>query len=1000
MEVRAVFTFRNRGGDTARGVRVRMHAPGGLMYLVGTARLDGASLEDDAGNTPLLSPAGAAIGDVAPGEERRAEIGFLVAAAIENGTPLSLQAALCADDLAPVGSNIARLTARSRPSLQNGSTVVRLNGTAAPGAQLTVVTEIHNDGASSAHGVTLCAPVPEHTSYVPGSARADGRALGAGFDADAAPVVSRLLAAGATCTVEYAVRIADALPDQTPIDASARVASQEIAPFDLAPARITVESHAHFDDPQTALNLDPRREIVPGSRVSISLRARNAGTAQAHNVTLAVQLPPALHAVRGSTRVDGRPLRERKREPGTIDLGTIAAQDTLDVQTEAIAAAPLADGAELPVKATLRWDGGERTLEATLVARSQPAFPPRKNSITREGERTVAPDARCEAVVQIVNDGSAAAGDVLVHFECDGLDDLSVSEKGANLPIERDAVPLGTIDPFTARTLTLRGRAPSACANGAALRLRAVLHCNQLEAQPLGEAEWRVRSAPLFDARECAIVLDGDRVHRPGDAAVAYVNVCNSGTDAAYETSVRLYPAPELRAEEADGAELRENVLHFGTLEPGARAQARVQLLALAAAPQGRAVTLGGVLTARGSLPLQLDDVRIATHAEPDFSQSLLLVEPDAPVEPGGELHFVLNAANSGDGAAEHVSVGAQPDPALVYIPNSTLVNGLPVRDAESGAPVMDEHGIAFSAVAPGAQAQVEWRESVRPGTLARTAIARRLRIAYGERVDEIAARTIDVRSGAHFADTLEGLPFAVHGLPQPAIVPAQRFIELPPATPVVGREIAAAAMLELPSAFVETTLLLDAERAERVLHFLPEARFGGGLVHVFALRAFAPDTIGAHATEETLRNTLKETLDRLFIKLRLPNYVMAARDLEPAPLRAAFDAALGRIEPGAPVEIGPGVLRGGCDADELRSLHDNLEAAPLGSALPWCVLARLLPADQEARRHYRDLLIERLDAMAELEPQAFLDALQRTRDKVLDAALEIVLAQLGTVRA
>ena len=88
--VHANFTFRNLGGGTATGFRVRFRLPEGLTYLVGTARIDDAPIDEHGGLTSLLQGSGANIGDVPAGGERRISLAYSVAPTIENGTPISL----------------------------------------------------------------------------------------------------------------------------------------------------------------------------------------------------------------------------------------------------------------------------------------------------------------------------------------------------------------------------------------------------------------------------------------------------------------------------------------------------------------------------------------------------------------------------------------------------------------------------------------------------------------------------------------------------------------------------------------------------------------------------------------------------------------------------------------------------------------------------------------------------------------------------------------------
>src|SRR5580698_6837402 len=160
MTVRATFAFRNQGGATATGVRVRFNLPEGLVYLVGSGQLDGSDLDDELGNSPLLSRSGAHIGDVAPGDERRIEISYSVAGAIENGTTIELQAAVASFELPPVGSNVVRLIARSKPQLANALTRITSEARqdADPGSEAQITVRMHNAGESSAHDVVVVCP--------------------------------------------------------------------------------------------------------------------------------------------------------------------------------------------------------------------------------------------------------------------------------------------------------------------------------------------------------------------------------------------------------------------------------------------------------------------------------------------------------------------------------------------------------------------------------------------------------------------------------------------------------------------------------------------------------------------------------------------------------------------------------------------------------------------------------------------------------------------------
>ncbi len=1038
MTVRASFTFRNQGGAPATGVRVRFSVPEGLMYLVGTGMLDSRELDDEQGNSPLLSRSGAHIGDVAPNEERRIDISYSVAGAIENGSTIEIQAAVAAFELAPVGSNVARLIAHSKPALDNAQTGVTIDARheAEPGSELTVNVRVHNAGESSAHDVVVVSPIPEHSTYVANSARVNGREidrdLGASFERIHAPVIAKNLPAGGTVTLAYRIRVNTPLASGTPIEAHVRVASQETPPFELSAARALVAAAPNFDDDQTACSLEPAHEVQPGTRIAVRMRAFNSGTTAADNARVALTYAEGLVPVRGSARIDGRPLRDRKKETLTYDIGRIEAREALELITEAVVTSPSANAAQLPVTATLSWDGGERRFERVAVVRSEPVLPQRKNVVTRASRFSVAAGDECEAVIAISNDGSAPATDAVLQLRVDpALEDVRVTEKGARLALEdaapgtADSIDLGTIEPYSSRRFSVRARVRAPYADRAEIRLAASLHAHELGETQLGEAVWCVDSHPAFNAERSTLGLISDDVFRPNQLADVFVRLYNEGTDVAQDVRLRLYVSPEARLESVDGATREKTTLLFGEIAPGASAEARLGLRLLRSLAKEHPVTLEGVLTANAMLPTQLHRLTLVTAAEPDFAVATFRSEPADIADVGESIEYVLHVRNGGDGPARKVQIQIDALESLIYVPNSTTVNDVAVRDVGASAPFVSERGIVLNDVDPGIEATIRWRDVVHNGLPAGEAIVRTAHIRYdGDRSDDVRSNEVKVRSAPAFANNIPGLPFGLDGMAGPALggqraIAGTEFVELPPAVPVAGSDPYAFELTELrllPAASHNGStngsaathapvlqLALTVERLEKTLRYLKEARFGGLIGHLFAIRAFFPDTLGASDAPARERDVLQETLDRPFIKLRIPNYVLAERDIETSVTRSALISFLGVARDAAgdspAVPAGARVLRGALDRDELSSHAERLQTAPLGVALPWLALAQFIPDGEPEFANYRSVLISALSDLAALDSADFMKALQRNSFPVLDAALDVVRASLRNVR-
>ncbi|HEX8807168.1 MAG TPA: hypothetical protein VF741_09465, partial [Candidatus Aquilonibacter sp.] len=907
MTVRATFTFRNQGGAAATGVRVRFNIPDGLVYLVGTGHLDGTNLDDEQGNSPLLSRSGAHIGDVEAGEERRIEISYSVAGAIENGTMIELQAAVASFEVPPVGSNIVRLIARSRPQLENTLTGIAIEARSepVPGAEAQITVRLHNAGESSAHDVVVVAPIPEHTRYVPNSARVNGREiereLGQPFDRVHAPIVTPALAASASTTLVYRVKIASPLYDGTTIVAHARIASQETPAFPLPNASLVVRSMPDFDDDRTTFAVEPAHDVRPGQRVTMALSAFNAGSAAAENVTAVLELPDTLVPVRGATLIDGRPIKEaKKKETPHFDLGRVDAEERVDLVCEAIVVSPLPDGSTIDVAATLTWEpageDSQRRFERTIVVHSEPALPARRNAIARSHGEVVKPGEEVEAAITVANEGSTSATDAVLHLRVDpALDEVRLTEKSSRVSLDGDTAEIGTIDPYGHRRFVLRARVRAPYADRSELRIGASVHTRELGETTLGEVTWRVDSHPTFSPQSSSLRLDTDEVLRPNQLADVAVRITNVGSDVAHNVRVRLYISPEARLETVDGATREKSKLVFGEIGPGATAEARLGLRLLRSLAREYPVTVDGVLTADAMLPVPLERLTIATTAEPDFSVGALRSEPIDVVDVGETIEWTLHVRNGGDGPARRVQIFCPQPESLIYVPNSTTVNDVPIRDVGAHSALASERGIVLNDVDPGVEATIRFRDVVHNGLPAGEAITRVATVSYdGDRHDEMASNELKVRATPVFANAIPGLPFGLDGMVGPSfggqrMLTEDRFIELPPAMPVggngdMGGRIVAAEYPALTAASngdavdsvlaerVGVAVTFTSERHARVLRFLDEARFDGLITHLFAMRAFFPEAIGdTHVgAVASMREMLRDETDRLFIKLRL----------------------------------------------------------------------------------------------------------------------------------
>jgi uncharacterized repeat protein (TIGR01451 family) len=773
--VRATFAFYNFGGAAATGLRVRFALPDGLRYVPGSARVDDRALDDIRGETSLLNPNGADVGEVPPGVERRINLAYVVAPTIENGAAIELQAALVSNETEVIGSNVVRLVANSAPELENPDTVASLEAVRVPepGEEIHVAARVHNSGHATAHDVVVVLPVPDRTSYVGGSARIDGREVtidergGDPFGFGNATIASTALAAGATLVVEYRARIDSPLDDNTRIVLGGAVASSETAEFELARAELTVRSSSRFDTDATRLVVDAPSEVEPGRRVRVALIAENAGTCAAEDVRVRLTLPEGLRYAPGSRAVDGRSAGEAE-PPGAFVFPRIDAGRRVEAAIDAYVVSPAVDGTPLPVTGSLQWGTGTRTFERTLTIRSSPRFLESRNALTLDGPAQVSPASDVKATIRIANDGTAQATGVRIAIEADpALRLLRYADEGGEARVQPAGIDVGTLAPGASRTLTLAGTVASPIADRSAIRLRARLENDQTPAIALGQIELTVRSRPRFAPATSLLAYPGGEALRPSGHGDIHVVLINEGTDTARDVRAQLEITHDARIEAVDGATRVGTTLLFGDVQPGARAEATVRLRMARLVARGTAITVNARLEAVGLLPLGLAPVTIPTVAEPRFDDGASLrTQPSETVDAGEPLYVRLSVRNTGDGAASRLVVRGQLPPYTAYLPGTTAVNDVPLLDVDGGSVLWSKGGLVLEDVDPGVEVIVRYGSVVNTPLAAGTLVDAHVELGWdGGGTLTVSSPAVRVRSTPAFAVRASGLPFSVSGI-------------------------------------------------------------------------------------------------------------------------------------------------------------------------------------------------------------------------------------------
>jgi uncharacterized repeat protein (TIGR01451 family) len=1037
--VHATFAFRNLGGGIATGFRVRFRLPEGLTYLVGTARIDATPVDEQGGLTALLHGSGADIGEIAPGGERRISLDYTVVSTIEDGTQIAIQAAIASFEVPVIGSNVVRLVVRSKPLLRNPKTAVSVS----PGRDVTAGEElqlralIHNSGQSSAHDVIALLPLPAHTTYIERSARIDGREVAGSsddpFGVGRPTIVAATLAPNSTIEVAYRARIDAVIEDKTPIVVRGSIGSLEAAEFALESATLKVTSLPSFASEETAFDADCSDEVVPGQRIRIALRLRNAGTARAQRVRAQFVLPAGMLYCTGSRTIEGAAVPDGD-DPGTVALGELEPGRTVEVALHGVIATPLNSGTALVLGGRIDWQNGNRTFDRALTVRSAPAFPAAFNTIRREGARRIAPGDAVTFTIAVANVGTDVASGVRIVLDADhGLEHLRAAEGDVDVPIGDDgAIALDVLQPGIRRTFRIGAVLAAVLADDAQLRLRATLRVANGEDVELGSAVLHVASRPHFSVETSHLVAESSDALRPNHLTACKLLLRNDGTDGGREIRVRLQLPAELRLERADGAAHDGDTIALGNIAAGETRETVIFLRLTGQVSHDDALTVLARVSGPNVVPFSLEPLTLSTHAEASFAEGATLTsQPIDAIDTGAPIQYTLALRNGGDGAAKRLTLRLDQPSNAVYAPGSTSVNGVSLLDFVGTSPLLGSNGLTLGDVGVGAEVIVRLQAIVNAPLPAGTTIEARAYIAWDDGPETIVrCEPVRVRSTLALPIVEAALPFTViDAAAVPKALPAAGYaspnlalnghVAAPPALPSESTPVDSRLVEEPVDGPIILSLRLDDKKLAWTVRYLEEARLDGLIPDLLILRSLFPED--AAGSDEAMRRRLREhaerlseLADRLFVKLRLPEPNIVPADVETPLLRESLSdvlTALREVPAGAPYEADGLRLITSLHADEIASAQAVLGEVPLVTAEPWLATALLLGSTFESGGRvignigaYRAALRRELSTLRDLDADAFVVAvLSRPVDAELvqsrDQALRAIAAQREPAR-
>lgn len=325
-----VLYYKNNGNDSAKRVTLRADCPPGAVYVKGSTRLNGITVPDIKGFSPLFGK-GLDIDDLKWNGSGNVSFQVKAEETAEPGTILTMSGSIEWDERV-FRTNTARNPVKSFVDFSNkkqNQLTVSPEGEIVPGTLITYTARYKNEGTIPAGQASLKLTLSPHVQYIPNSTVLDGQPVTDSQGMSTAVEEQGLslggIAPGAAGEVSLRCLVTNPLDAGTVISADAKLRYNQGQTFDFETAKSQVRSSPRFSD--KAFNyIEAVEDQKSAGAITFVVNFKNTGDSNAHDVAFKGKLPSGCKYVPGSTRLNGRAVKEGESSPIFGDEGLIVSR--------------------------------------------------------------------------------------------------------------------------------------------------------------------------------------------------------------------------------------------------------------------------------------------------------------------------------------------------------------------------------------------------------------------------------------------------------------------------------------------------------------------------------------------------------------------------------------------------------------------------------------------------------------------------------------------------